>query len=140
VVAAAALLLDRAKVPDDVPRYVLAGLAFALVVSLVATGRYAAGATLKIRSRRPLDMVQRFEEEWPESTDDDDDARLARHLRNQIEDLLLAADRLAQIDHDRSRLLLRARAFYYLSLILLVALGAALLVIAFVMDPPAQQP
>lgn len=133
VVAAAAVLLDRNKVTDDTARYALATLAFLLVLALVMTGVFAARATLKTRPRKSIDMLERFAKLPPV---ENQETLLTSHLRDQVVDLLLAADLDGEIDLKRTRELKRARTCYYVSLALLVMFAAGLLYFAFVMEPP----
>lgn len=146
--AAAALILDPNKVEDVGWRTAMAVLALLLVGALVVTGWYAARAALKsrervgpqgMRSRRlqgerssldkaPSDPVKRkaFEEE-----------RVAHHLREQVVDLLVAADQNKRIDAERTSLLIQGRAYFHLALAVLLVFAIVLAAYAVIDRPTA---
>jgi hypothetical protein len=144
VLATGALLLDPKKVTDDGARYALAGLGFLLILTLVVTGWFAARATLKRRPRRQLQMLERFEEEQQAHAPltfgrpmEEDEARVAHHLRHQVIDLLVATERSEEIDLQRTWLLMRARAWYQLALVLLAIFAATMGYFAATLEPAA---
>jgi hypothetical protein len=141
--AAAALILDPAKVEGGGWRVVMAALTLLLISALVLTGWHAARAALKRKPRGvPQGMQDRLKAErdlTPPSDQNElrsfEDERIALHIREQVIDLLAAADRNKKIDETRTAVLVQARASFYLSLVILVVFAVTLAGYAALSNP-----
>jgi hypothetical protein len=136
-VAAAALVLDGKRVPDPWSNYLAVVIAL-VVVALVMCGWFAVRATLarteraRQHSRR---MLERFDDAGVPQDKPGIDMQVVTHIRRQIEDLLIAANRNRHLDMERTALLAAARRWYQVALGLLVVLVVLFAVYALSHSP-----